>query len=147
MAIYNLSNPFHRETFNARTARLLDKNAVVELTERKPRRSLRQNAYLHVALAYFSSRSGYTISEVKEWFFKEECNAELFVREKVDNLTGKKRKYLRSSTELDTAEMTMAIERFRNWAAQTADIYIASPDDPVSVMQMEIEASNTKLYS
>lgn len=42
--------------------------------------------------------------------------------------------------------MTLAIERFRNWAAQEAEIYIPSPEEHRLVQMMEIEASRAKQY-
>lgn len=52
---------------------------------------------------------------------------------------------MRSSSELDTAEMTQAIERFRNWAASEG-IYIPSADEERMVQLMEIEVSRNKMY-
>lgn len=146
MALYDLSNGLHREQFKTRCGHLLSKGCVVDLTEKKPMRTLRQNSYLHAALGYFGMQSGYTVEEVKSWHFKETCNPELFVRYKADGITGERRKVLRSSTELTTDEMTLAIERFRNWAADVAGIYIPSPDEHRLVMLMEIEADRGKIY-
>lgn len=146
MALYNLSNPLQAESFKARAARLLQKKVIVELSERKPQRSHRQNAYLHVALSYFGAQTGYTMAEVKEWYFKRECNAELFVRVITDSITGKQRERLRSSAELTVDEMTTAIERFRVWASKEAGIYIPAPDEHAMIMEMEVEVSRAKIY-
>lgn len=63
-----------------------------------------------------------------------------------DRITGEMRKTFRSSSDLDTAEMTTAIERFRNWAADVAGVYIPSPEEHRLVEQMEIEVQRAKLY-
>ena len=89
---------------------------------------------------------GYTIEEVKAWYFKETCNPEMFVRTITDTVTGELRKTLRSSSDLTTEEMTVAIERFRNWSADKAGIYIPSPEEHRLVTQMEIEVQRGKLY-
>lgn len=144
--LYDLQNELQAESFKARCNALFKKKGIVELTEKKPQRSLRQNAYLHAALGYFGLQFGYKLEEVKNWYFKDACNPELFVRYKDDGLTGTQRKVLRSSAELTTEEMTLAIERFRNWAADVAGVYIPSPDEHRLVEQMEIEAQRGRMY-
>lgn len=144
--LYDLSNDLHAENFKKRCNMLYRKKCVVELTEKKPQRTLSQNAYLHAALGYFGMQSGYTIEEVKEWYFKDTCNHEMFVRTKTDFFTGEQRKVMRSSSDLTTEEMTIAIERFRNWSADKAGIYIPSPEEHRLVQQMEIEVHRAKLY-
>ena len=70
----------------------------------------------------------------------------MFVRTKTDFFTGEQRKVMRSSSDLTTEEMTIAIERFRNWSADKAGIYIPSPEEHRLVQQMEIEVQRAKLY-
>lgn len=144
--IYDLSNDMQAENFKLRCNRLYDKKCVVELTEKKPQRTLKQNAYLHVILGYFGLQTGYTIEEVKSWYFKDTCNPELFIRYKTDRITEEQRKIHRSSAELTTEELTLAIERFRNWSAAKANIYIPSPEEHRLVMQMEMEVMKGKVY-
>ncbi|MCM1452662.1 MAG: recombination protein NinB [Clostridium sp.] len=144
--LYDLQNELQAVNFKARCNALFSKKCVVELTEKRPQRSLRQNAYLHAALGYFGLQFGYTLDEVKDWYFKDTCNPELFVRQRTDSLTGEQRKVFRSSAELTTEEMTTAIERFRNWASKVAGVYIPSPDEHRLVTQMEIEAQRGKMY-
>lgn len=144
--LFDLSNELQAENFKKRCNLLFKKKCVVDLTEKKPQRTLRQNAYLHAALGYFGLQVGYTMEEVKAWYFKETCNPELFVKTIQDAVTGEQRKTLRSSTALTTEEMTLAIERFRNWSANKAGIYIPSPDEHRLVIQMEIEVERAKTY-
>lgn len=143
--LYDLSNPLQAENFKLRCNTLYKKKCIVELTE-KTQRSKSQNAYLHVILGYFGSQFGYELEEVKAYYFKELCNAELFVRYETDRVTGEQRKRLRSSKDLTKDEMTLAINRFRDWSAKTAGVYIPSPDEHRLVMQMEVEAQRTKQY-
>lgn len=144
--LYDLSIELQAENFKKRCNALFKKRCVVELTERKPQRTLRQNAYLHAALGYFGLQFGYRIEEVKDWYFKETCNGDLFIRKVTDVITGEERKILRSSSDLTTDEMTLAIERFRNWASDVAGVYIPSPDEHRLVEQMEMETQRAKLY-
>lgn len=144
MALYDTSNPLQCEQFKVRAESLAKKGGIVELTEKKARRTNRQNAYLHTILSYFGCEVGETMEYVKMQYFKLHCNRDLFVREVEDERIGKTR-YVRSSSELDTAEMTQAIERFRNWAASEG-IYIPSADEERMVQLMEIEVSRNKMY-
>lgn len=144
--LYDLSNELQAQNFKSRCNALYKKRCIVELSERKPQRTLRQNSYLHAILGYFGLQFGYTVEEVKDWYFKEQCNPDLFVRTKTDNITGQERRFLRSSRDLDTTEMTTAIERFRDWAAQTAGVYIPSADEHLLVAQMETEVQRGKYY-
>ena len=82
---------------------------------------------------------------MKRYYFKAHCNPELFIIEKNDALLGKVRT-LRSSADLTTEEMTLAIDRFRNWAAAEAEIYIPSPDEHRLVQMMAVEADRAKQY-
>ena len=142
--LYDLSNSLQRENFRVKAEALAKKGGIVELTEKKPQRSSAQNRYLHSILAYFGLEVGETAEYVKLNYFKLLCNRELFVREVEDKFAGKIR-VIRSSAELDTEEMTRAVERFRNWAAGEG-VYIPSPEEHLMVQQMEIEISRNKLY-
>lgn len=143
--IYNTSNPLDKANFLLRTKKLAESGKIVELTEKKPRRSLPQNKYLHVILAYFGTQTGNTLEWVKQQYYKKLVNPDLFIREKEDKYLGKI-KVLRSSADLDTAEMSLSIERFRNWAAQEAGIYIPSADEAIFIQQMEIEIERSKEF-
>ena len=142
--LYDLSNPLQNESFKVKAEALSRKGAIVELTEKKPKRTNLQNAYLHTALSYFAGKVGEDMEYVKKNYFKILCNKEIFIREVEDKYLGKI-KVLRSSADLDTEEMTRAIERFRNWAASEGE-YIPSPDEHRLVQLMEIEVSRNKLY-
>lgn len=143
--IYNTSNPLDKANFLLRAKKLAESGKVIELTEKKPRRSLPQNKYLHVILAYFGAQTGNTLEWVKHQYYKKLVNPDLFIREKEDKYLGRI-KVLRSSAELDTAEMSLSIDRFRNWSAQEAGVYIPSADEAILIQQMEIEIERNKEF-
>lgn len=142
--LYDLSNPLQCENFKVKAEALAKKGGIVELTEKKLQRTASQNRYLHSILAYFALEVGETAEYVKMNYFKLLCNRDLFVREVDDKFAGKIR-VVRSSSELDTEEMTRAIERYRNWAASEG-VYIPSPEEHLMVQQMEIEISRNRQY-
>lgn len=143
--IHDTSNPLDKANFLLRAKKLAESGKVIELTEKKPRRSLPQNKYLHVILAYFGAQTGNTLEWVKQQYYKKLVNPDLFIREKEDKYLGRI-KVLRSSADLDTSEFSLSIERFRNWAAQEAGIYIPSADEAILIQQMEIEIERSKEF-
>lgn len=145
MALYDLSNEFQRLQFEARAKKLTESHAIVELTEKKPHRTLPQNRYLHLLLSYLASELGETAEHVKRYYYKIAVNSEIFIREKDDAFLGKI-KVLRSSAELSTDEMTTSIERLRNWASSEAGIYLPSADEQRLISQMEIEIHRNRNF-
>ena len=143
MSLFNLSNPLDNANFLLRAKKLAESGKIVELTEKKPKRSLPANRYLHVILAYFGTQTGNTTEWVKQQYYKKLVNPDLFIREKEDKFLGRI-KVLRSSADLDTSEFSLSIERFRNWASQEASIYIPSADEAILIQQMEIEIERNK---
>ena len=143
--VYDTSNPLDKANFLLRAKKLAESGKVIDLTEKKPRRSLPQNKYLHVILAYFGAQTGNTLEWVKQQYYKKLVNPDLFIREKEDKYLGRI-KVLRSSADLDTSEFSLSIERFRNWAAQEAGIYIPSADEAILIQQMEIEIERNKEF-
>lgn len=138
--IYNLSDPLQKEQFKLRCNKLYSESKTVELTEKVGKRTLKQNSYLHLILSYFALQYGESMEFVKVEFFKKLVNPDTFILEKEDRILGKV-KFLRSSAVLTTKEMTDCIERFRNWAAKEACIYLPAPNehDMVGAMRMEVE--------
>lgn len=145
MALFNLHNPYERQGFKEYVNRIYEECmkaplGLVEIKKKHRQRSSSQNAYLHVVLGYYASEFGYSIEEVKQDIFKKQLNSDIFSVERV-NRRGQKVTRLRSSRDLDTAEMTTAIERFRNWSSAVAGLYIPAPNETEALFaaQQQIE--------
>ena len=136
MAIYDLRNEFDREKFKARVQQLLDENAPVMLTKKHPQRSLNQNAYAHILFGYFAAETGMSAEDVKQEIFKKMCNKDIFCYRKSVVRNGKTFEFdcLRSSAALDTAEFSTALDRFRNWSASVAEIYLPAPNEEQALL-------------
>lgn len=143
---YDGSNELHAVQARAKLERLIAEKKIFDLTEKKPQRSRNQNSYLHVLIAYFACQIGETSEYVKREYFKKLVNPNTFIRERDDRFLGRV-KYLRSSADLDKDEMTLCIDRFRNWSSAQAGIYLPSPDEGrmISLMEMEIERNKEYL--
>lgn len=130
---YQSINPYDRKSAEEYLKKLLNKDCAFSIVEIKPQRSKNQNSYLHLLLGYFGSIYGCSLDEAKVDFFKRACNKDIFERTHL-NKNGREVKYLRSSKDLDTREMTIAINRFRDWAAAEAGIYLPSPNEEQFLM-------------
>lgn len=142
---YDLANPLDQQRFKTRCNHLYKQGGVVELTAKKGRRTISQNSYLHLILGWFAIETGNTLDFVKKEYFKRHINPNIFVVEIEDKYLGKL-KVLRSSRDLTSAEMTTAIERFRNWASAEAGVYLPSPDEKSLLQYIEKESSRYKEY-
>lgn len=147
MALYNLKNPYDRAKFKERTDAMMAAQDYVELKKKNTQRSLAQNSYLHLLLGYFASEFGFTLDEVKIDFYKRKCNPDIFVIERV-NRRGQKVRTLRSSADLDKAEMTRSIERFRNWSSAECGLYLPSPNEGEALFyaQQQVEMYQREIY-
>ena len=145
--VYNLSNQLDVQNAKTRLELLIKRGCIVELTEKKQKRSLNQNAYLHLLLGYFASQTGNTLEWVKQQYYKKLCNPDIFIGEREDLFLGRV-KYVRSSADLRTDEMNLSIERFRNWSAAEAGIYLpeATSEAEIAALQVEVERYKTYLY-
>ena len=141
--VYDLSSDFQRKSFLARMDKLMEKGAVVELTE-KAFRSPNQNRYLHLLIGVVAIETGNTLEDAKMWYFKETCNPDLFHvqhRDKMGNCID----HIRSTAELTKEEMSTAIDRFKRWGSENG-IYMPNPDDASLLKAIEIEMGRMKSY-
>ena len=141
--VYDLSSDFQRKSFLARMDNLMEKGAVVELTE-KAFRSPNQNRYLHLLIGVVAIETGNTLEDAKKWYFKETCNPDLFHVKHMDKM-GNCIDHIRSTAELTKEEMSTAIDRFKRWGAENG-IYMPNPDDASLLKAIEIEMGRMKSY-
>lgn len=145
MAIYDTNNALDRARVEKRFATLLQSGKVIEVTEFKPKRTSPQNRYLHLILGEFAMQIGHSVEFVKSEYFKKLCNPQLFVNKVVDKFAGEVT-ILRSSKDLDSAEMTNAIERFRNWASEEGGIYLPAPHEEEWLKAIEQELNRQRQW-
>lgn len=138
--LFNLQNEYDVPKFKAYVNRLFQEKAVVEVKKKNGNRTMAQNAYLHLLIGYFATQYGCGADEAKVDFYKRKCNADLYQRTVVNRL-GVEITVLRSSTELTSSEMSLSIERFRNWSSSEAGIYLPSAEEHQMLIhaQQEIE--------
>lgn len=123
---------------------LISNKKVFELKEKRKRRSISQNSYLHLLFGWFALETGYTAEEVKQDIFKKIVNPTTFYEGEFGELIKIER--WRSTASLDTAEMTLCINRFRDYASKEAGIYLPEPTDLVLMQEIEIQINNNQNY-
>ena len=128
MAIFNLDNPYERESFKEYCNIQYKKGGIVEVKRKQKMRTMAQNSYLHLLLGYFASEFGYSLDEVKYEIYKKTCNPEIYIRKRI-NKRGEEVSYVRSSTDLDRLEMTTSIERFRNYSSAVCGLYLPAANE------------------
>ena len=142
--LYDLSNILDRERFTRRCTALIGKQGIVELVE-KTQRSNSQNRYLHLLLGYLAMETGNELEYVKEVFYKKTANPTLFIRTKNDEIVGTT-EWMRSSSELSKEEMTLSIDRLRDWSSKVAGIYLPSANEQGFLQMIELEMNKQQRF-
>lgn len=142
--IYNPSNPLHKKQAIERINYFLTSGKRFELKAKNDRRSISQNSYLHLILTWFGIETGYTTEEVKQEIFKKHVNSSLFYEGQKEKIHGIITEHWRSTANLDTAEMTLAIDRFRNFSSIELGIYLPEPKELALIQELENEISKHK---
>ena len=140
---YDLTSDFQRKAFLSRVDSLMERGAVVELTE-KTFRSKNQNSYLHLLLGVVAMETGNTLEDVKREYFKDLVNPDIFRYYRTDNRGNTIRVY-RSSADVSKEEMSIAIDRFKRWGAENG-IYMPNPGDESLLREIAIEMGRNKAY-
>lgn len=140
---YNLNSELDRQRFKVKVKQLWTKGGIVEVTEKR-RRTLNQNAYLHIALGAFAVEVGESVEYVKQEVFKRICNPDLFLITKENPILGTI-EVLRSSRDLTTHEMSVAIDRYRKWCAEQG-VYIPEANEEENLASLEAELSKYERY-
>jgi len=114
---YDRTNKFEENKLQSRLEATKDK--VVEFKEVRQKRSLSQNAYLHVCITLYAIEFGYTIEEAKIHlkrncqFMKYEKKGELFVKR---------------TRDMNSKELTEFIEWLRTYASKNG-CYIPTSEE------------------
>ena len=148
MSLYDFRYEYQIKQFDARVEKIkkLNPPARVELIVRTGKRTLKQNNYLYLLLTKFAIEYGETVEYVKNEIFKKQVNSELFIFDRLNPKTGKTRPAVRSSSDLDTKELTDAIEKFRNYSSSEFGVYLPEPNETEYLESIENEAEKYKRW-
>lgn len=135
---YNLANQSESQRAAEYLTTLQEKQAIVEIKKVSPRRSLNQNAFLHLLLSAFGAHFGYSNVESKT-IYKREVNPDIYIYEKNGQ------KFLRSSADLTKEEMMKSIDRFREYSSEQ-DYPLPTANDVSWIRELENSIEATQFY-
>ncbi len=119
--IYNLQHEVEQNNCQEKLLHLIKKGAEVELVEKRKKRTLSQNSYLHVLFSLFGVHFGLTLEESKQ-----------LIKNKLKHLLRYEKKgkqFFKGTRELDTKELTVFIDKFRHFSSINAELYLPTPEE------------------
>ena len=135
--IYDLANNLDKNKAAYKFNKLAEDGKVINLTEKRKKRSVSQNSYLHVAITLFAVEVGYTIEEAKT-VLKRECS---FMRyEKEDFI------FLKRTRDLNAKELTEFIEFIITYAAKMFITIPSSEEYILNQIDIDRHISQNKEY-
>lgn len=118
----DLSIGYDLGRFKAYSDKLIKKGAKTELKEIRAKRSINQNAYFHLCISFFCNEAGYSLIEGKT--ILKRTFGKFMVYENKGN------KFLTSSANIDTEQMTEFIDWIRNIACmENLGVYVPTPEE------------------
>lgn len=126
---YNLAKEIDKQKLNTVIERDKRLGKSVEYKTLSKKRSLSINAYLHVLINYYAVEYGETADYIKTEIYKKTVNPGIYVSIYQNNKQGYTRQKIRSSADLSDKEMALSIDRFRNYAAKEAGMFLPPPDN------------------
>ena len=132
---YDLSKSYDRQKAREYLSKLIESESKVELKKIHPKRSLSQNSYLHVLFNLWGSEFGYTIDEAKDTvkdalgYTDEAAKGNLLNQIIPFSRVSVHRK---KTSEMDSKELTIFIDKFRDWSADTCGLYLPSSEEFLS---------------
>ena len=146
MTIYNFKNNIDCIKANERLQWLIKNEKRTEMKELRGKRTTPQNAYFHLLINYFAIEYGETFEFTKQDIFKKWVNPETFITTHKNPKNGKVREDLRSSADLNTKEMTTAIDRFKDFAHVKLGIKLPEATDQEFLDHIQNEIDKHKQY-
>ena len=116
--ILDLSISHDRERAEVYLAQLIKSESKIELKRVPKKRTLRQNSYVHKLFTLAGAHFGYTTDEMK-----------IVVKRILGYIYSKEgQEFYSHTSEMNTKELTIFIDRFRNWSASEG-CYLPSSDE------------------
>lgn len=143
---YNLSNKEEKQQATDYFNKLVEKKSIVEIKKCLNRRTYAQNNYLHLLLSYVALEIGEELEWFKSEIWKKIIAPDIFKTEYKNIKTGEVREDWKSSADLDTKEMTIAVERLMNWSAKELGILLPLATDIHELRSIENHIEINKNY-
>ena len=136
--IYDLSTPIGINQAQGRFRFLLEKKCKIDITEKRSKKTISQNNYIHLIMSYFGSQIGFTNAEVKQ--FVKTLNHETFHYNK------KGLDLYRSFSELDKMDLSIVTNKFIEYAQNEVGISLPDPSDQPYIDECMNEVEKNQSY-
>lgn len=135
---YNLAVKDEAANAHIQLAKLMIRKPIIEIKEVRAQRSVNQNRYFYLLLTAFGLETGFSVEEAKT-IFKRKVSPDIFVYDKNGE------KFLISSANTSTKEMSDACERFIKYAAENG-IELPRQEDDAWLRRIENEYEKNSKY-
>ena len=125
--LFDPKNPYDRCRADTYYKKLMSGTEPFEMTLKRKRRTLPQNALFHVWCQVIADFVGYTSLDECKYDIKKNL---LGLRERVDHLTGEIVKDEYHTSEMTVQELSSFMDRMKAWAATDLGIYLPYWKDP-----------------
>lgn len=143
---YDLNKKEEVEAAKEYFDKLLSQKSLVEINKKFPHRTYSQNNYLHLLLSYAAMEYGETLEYFKQYVWKREVNPDIFITQYVNTKTGEVRDEWRSSADLTTKEMSVAVDRLIDFASKEMALELPDADHFDHLRYIENEIEKNKKY-
>lgn len=143
---FDLNTDSNRKEAQEYLDKLLQQRCMVDISKKFNRRTYSQNNYVHLLLSYCALESGETLDYFKQVIWKQLINPDIFKTLYTNTKNGKERLDWKSSADIDTKEMTIAVERLIAFAAKQLSLSLPTPSDVDALRKIENEVENNRKY-
>ena len=135
--IYDTTKEMDRNKLFSRLDELLKRQCTIELKEIKKKRTLSQNAYLHVCITLFAIEFGYDLENAK-YLLKSVCP---FMHEWKEDF-----KVVKQTRKMDTKQLTDFIDWIRTYSSMQGCYIPTSEEYLMNRFEIDKEISKHKEY-
>lgn len=144
--IYNPNKPIDIQRAIEKIKHFIAKGQPFELKQKPVIKSIKQNSYFHLIVGWFAWEYGEDFDYVKQEMIKKLICPEVFRTERTNRQTGEMREAWKSFATITKDETTFVINKFRDYSAKQAGIYLPEPSDLVALQEIEIQLKNNEQY-
>ncbi|RUT68651.1 hypothetical protein D0817_20030 [Flavobacterium cupreum] len=144
--LYNPEKPIDVQRAVEKFKYFVKHNKVFELSAKKVSKTYPQLKYAHLIMSWFAIEYGEQLEYIKFEYFKKLVNSSIFEYEFINRKTGEVRIEYKSLADLTKDELSLAIDRFRDYASKEAGIYLPEPSDLALMREVEIQVKNNLQY-
>lgn len=129
---YDLKKEIDQQNIRTYLDKLIETESKCELKKVYPKRGIPQNSYLHKLITIWGLEFGYFVGEAKDEI--KRALGYTYTKEVVIPGTGEivTRVFFKQTSKMDSKELSIFIDKFRDWSSATCGLYLPSVNDYLS---------------